>query len=76
MCSNSVVLSYNAAIIDQQIPIIVAKRRLSKQQKTRIDDPDAGVVDFKYNGFGELRRQIWAPGTVYDIRIRRSGPKI
>lgn len=43
MCSNSVVLSYNAAIIDQQIPIIVAKRRLSKQQKTRIDDKHAQI---------------------------------
>ena len=43
MCSYSVVLSYNAAIIDQQIPIIVAKRRLSKQQKTRIEDKHAQI---------------------------------
>ncbi|MES2822761.1 MAG: RHS repeat-associated core domain-containing protein [Pseudomonadota bacterium] len=27
--------------------------------KSRIVDPDAGKIDFNYNGFGELRRQIW-----------------
>ena len=30
--------------------------------KTRITDPDAGVISFAYNGFGELRRQTWQPG--------------
>ncbi|QEI10875.1 tandem-95 repeat protein [Cellvibrio japonicus] len=29
--------------------------------KTRITDPDAGVIDFAYNGFGELRKQTWQP---------------
>ena len=29
--------------------------------KTRITDPDAGVISFAYNGFGELRRQTWQP---------------
>ncbi|MES2674527.1 MAG: RHS repeat-associated core domain-containing protein [Pseudomonadota bacterium] len=30
--------------------------------KSRIVDPDAGTIDFDYNGFGELRRQIWQKG--------------
>ncbi len=27
--------------------------------KTYIKDPDAGVINFDYNGFGELRKQTW-----------------
>jgi len=30
--------------------------------KTYIKDPDAGIINFDYNGFGELRRQIWQKG--------------
>lgn len=30
--------------------------------KTRITDPDAGTIDFAYNGFGELRKQTWQMG--------------
>lgn len=28
-----------------------------------IDDPDTKKIDFDYNGFGELRRQLWQKGT-------------
>lgn len=31
--------------------------------KVQVDDPDAGLIDFEYNGFGELRYQFWAKGT-------------
>ncbi len=30
--------------------------------KTYIKDPDAGVINFEFNGFGELRKQIWQKG--------------
>ncbi len=30
--------------------------------KTYIKDPDAGVINFEFNGFGELRKQIWQTG--------------
>jgi RHS repeat-associated protein len=30
--------------------------------KTYISDPDAGPINFEYNGFGELRRQTWRLG--------------
>jgi RHS repeat-associated protein len=30
--------------------------------KTYIKDPDAGVIHFDYNGFGELRKQTWQKG--------------
>lgn len=31
--------------------------------KTYINDPDAGAINFEYNGFGELRRQTWRKDT-------------
>jgi len=31
----------------------------SQGNKNHIVDPDAGVIDFDYSGFGEIRRQIW-----------------
>ncbi|AWB66626.1 hypothetical protein C2869_09370 [Saccharobesus litoralis] len=31
--------------------------------KTLINDPDAGEINFEYNAYGELRRQTWAPDT-------------
>ena len=31
--------------------------------RTYIDDPDAGIIDFEYNGFGELEKQTWQKGT-------------
>jgi len=34
----------------------------SQGNKNRIQDPDAGIIDFEYNGFGEMRRQTWQKG--------------
>ncbi|HSX83790.1 MAG TPA: RHS repeat-associated core domain-containing protein, partial [Cellvibrio sp.] len=31
--------------------------------KTYLQDPAAGKIDYVYNGFGELRQQIWQKGT-------------
>jgi RHS repeat-associated protein len=50
--------------------------------KTHLQDPDAGPIDFEYNGFGELRRQIWRQGDTaneksmsfsYDLLGRKIG---
>ncbi len=32
--------------------------------KIYIKDPDAGVIDFNFNGFGELRKQVWQKGII------------
>ncbi|PUA28581.1 MAG: hypothetical protein B0W54_19305, partial [Cellvibrio sp. 79] len=32
--------------------------------KTSINDPDAGKINFDYNGFGELRKQTWQKNVV------------
>ena len=34
-----------------------------KGNRTKITDPDAGTIHFVHNGFGELRKQIWAKNT-------------
>jgi RHS repeat-associated protein len=47
--------------------------------KTSIDDPDAGIIDFAYNGFGELRLQTWQGADdksmefTYDVLGRKTG---
>ncbi|WNO11019.1 RHS repeat-associated core domain-containing protein [Teredinibacter sp. KSP-S5-2] len=38
-------------------------------QRGFIDDPSAGILNFEYNGYGELRKQIWQKNTVDEKSI-------
>ncbi|WP_370981621.1 RHS repeat-associated core domain-containing protein [Agaribacterium sp. ZY112] len=40
--------------------------------KLSMQDPDAGEINFEYNGFGELRRQIWAKNTAFEKSMEYS----
>jgi len=45
--------------VNNNLSTLISIEYDSQGNKNHIVDPDAGVIDFDYNGFGEMRRQIW-----------------